>query len=66
MASAETSWACVWLNRVNVPLAKSDNERARGLVDLDHKFVVDPAEMPPAASRYFRQRPFLTPEVCKR
>ena len=43
--------------KVNVPLAKSDNERARGLVDLDRKFVVDPAEMPPAASGYFRRRP---------
>ena len=52
--------------KVNVPLAKSDNERARGLVDLDRKFVVDPAEMPPAASGYFRRRPFLTSEVCRK
>jgi 5S rRNA maturation endonuclease (ribonuclease M5) len=52
--------------RVNVPLVRSDNERARGLVDLDAKFVVDPAQMPPAASKYFRQRPFLTPEVCRK
>jgi hypothetical protein len=52
--------------KVNVPLAKSDNERARGLVTLDAKFVVDPAEMPPAASKYFRQRPFLTSEVCRK
>jgi 5S rRNA maturation endonuclease (ribonuclease M5) len=52
--------------KVNVPLAKSDNERARGLVDLDTKFVVDPAQMPPAASKYFRQRPFLTSEVCRK
>jgi 5S rRNA maturation endonuclease (ribonuclease M5) len=49
----------------NVPLAESDNERARGLVNLDAKFVTDPALMPPAAASYFRRRPFLTPEVCK-
>jgi 5S rRNA maturation endonuclease (ribonuclease M5) len=49
----------------NVPLAESDNERARGLVNLDSKFIIDPAEMPPAAASYFRRRPFLTPEVCK-
>ncbi len=52
--------------KINIPLAKSDNERARGLVELDRKFVVDPAEMPPAASAYFRRRPFLTPEVCQK
>ena len=49
----------------NVPLAESDNERARGLVNLDAKFITDPAPMPPAAASYFRRRPFLTPEVCK-
>ncbi len=48
-----------------MPLAASDNERARGLVDLDAKFVTDPASMPPAAASYFRRRPFLSPEVCK-
>jgi len=52
--------------KVNVPLAHSDNERARALVNLDEKFVLDPANMPPAASAYFRRRPFLTPEVCKK
>ena len=50
---------------VNLPLAQSENERARGLVDLDRKFVLDPANMPPAASAYFRRRPFLSPEVCQ-
>jgi hypothetical protein len=49
----------------NVPLAASDNERARGLVRLDAKFITDPAAMPPAAASYFRRRPFLTSEVCK-
>jgi hypothetical protein len=49
---------------VNVPLCESPNERARGLVDLDRKFVTDVASMPPRASAYFRRRPFLSPEVC--
>ena len=31
--------------RVNVPLKDSDNERARGLVTLDRKFVTDVAAM---------------------
>jgi hypothetical protein len=49
----------------NAPLAESDNERARGLVNLDAKFITDPAQMPPAAASYFRRRPFLSSEVCK-
>lgn len=52
--------------KVNVPLVRSENERARALVNLDEKFVVDPAEMPPAASAYFRRRPYLTPEHCRK
>ncbi len=50
---------------INLPLKESDNERARGLVNLDAKFLVDVSMMPPKASAYFRRRPFLTPEVCK-
>ena len=50
---------------VNLPLAASPNERARALVELDRQFVTDPAQMPPAAAKYFRARPFLTPEVCR-
>jgi hypothetical protein len=53
-------------SRTNVPLAQSDNERARGLVNLDEKFIVDVANMNPKAASYFRKRPFLTPEVCKK
>jgi hypothetical protein len=49
----------------NVPLAESDNERARGLVTLDAKFLTDPAAMPPSAASYFRRRPFLSSEVMK-
>ena len=50
----------------NLPLAQSDNERARGLVQLDAKFVTDPAAMPPAAARYVRTRPFLSFEACRK
>jgi 5S rRNA maturation endonuclease (ribonuclease M5) len=50
----------------NVPLAGSDNERARGLVQLDAKFITDPAAMPPAAASYFRRRPFLLSEECQK
>jgi hypothetical protein len=52
--------------RGNVPLATSGNERARALVKLDEKFVVDPAAMSPKAASYFRHRPFLIPEVCRK
>ena len=54
------------VRRGNVPLAASSNERARGLVNLDEKFVVDPAAMSPKAASSFRHRPFLTPEACRR
>lgn len=50
----------------NVPLVMSSNERARGLVHLDAKFITDPALMPPAAAGYFRRRLFLLSEVCQR
>ncbi|MBI3468312.1 MAG: hypothetical protein HY000_35360, partial [Planctomycetes bacterium] len=52
--------------KVNVPLTQSDNERARQLVNLDQKCVLDIATLSPKASAYFRRRPFLTPEVCKK
>jgi hypothetical protein len=35
-------------------------------VNLDQKLLVDPAAMTPKAASYFRRRPYLTPEVCKR
>ena len=50
----------------NVPLARSENERARTLTELDRKFVVGVAAMPPKASAYLRRRPFLTPDVCRK
>jgi hypothetical protein len=51
---------------VNLPLAGSENERARELVNLHEQFITDVADMPPEASAYFRRRPFLTPEVCQK
>ena len=50
---------------INVPLKEASNERARALVHLDEKFVLDVARMPPKAASFFRTRPHLTPEVCK-
>jgi hypothetical protein len=50
----------------NHPLANSDNERARELVTLDEQFITAVSAMPPEASSYFRRRPFLTSEVCRR
>lgn len=54
------------LPKLNVPLKDSENERARGLVNLDGKFIVEVPTMSPRASGYFRKRPYLTPEICKR
>jgi 5S rRNA maturation endonuclease (ribonuclease M5) len=51
--------------KVNVPLKDSPIERARTLTDLERKFVLDIAAMPPKASGYLRRRPFLSPEVCR-
>ncbi len=52
--------------RRNVPLAESDNERARELVDIDTKFRVDPAEMNPEAASYVRRHPCLSPESMEK
>ncbi len=50
--------------KVNLPLVDSPNERARSVVNLHEKLVVDSLAMSPAAASYFRRRPYLTPEVC--
>lgn len=50
----------------NVPLKDAENERARRLVNLHESGIVDPGEMSPAAGRYFRSRPYLTPEMCEK
>lgn len=49
----------------NLPLKDSPNERARTLTELDSKFVVDPKDMPPMVSAYYRRRPFLSLEVSR-
>jgi len=52
---------------VNVPLAESPNERARALANLDEQFVVDVgSDMNKHAAAYFRQRPYLTPDLCRK
>lgn len=52
--------------KVNLPLARSPIERARSLVMLDEKLITDPGQMSPDAAGYFRRRPFLSSEVCKK
>ena len=52
--------------KTNPPLAQSDNERARTLVNLDEKFLVEPDEtMNKFAAAYLRRRSYLTPGVCR-
>jgi 5S rRNA maturation endonuclease (ribonuclease M5) len=48
----------------NTPLSASDNENARKLVTLDEHFVLDPSEMTPQASKYFRSREWMTADLC--
>lgn len=52
--------------KLNVPLAQSPNERARTLTELDRRFTLELAEMPPRASAYFRRRSFLSSEACRK
>ena len=52
--------------QANILLKDSDNERARELIELHRQGTLDLGAMPPAAARYFRQRPFLTAEVCEK
>ncbi|MBI1346288.1 toprim domain-containing protein [bacterium] len=44
----------------NVPLADSDNPKARDLIHLHERLIVDVAQMPPAAASYVRRHPCLT------
>lgn len=50
----------------NVPLKDSENDRARELVNLDDDLLVNPLDMSATAAGYFRERPWLTPDVCKK
>jgi len=47
-------------------LKESENERARELVSLEAKFIVDVAQMNPTASAYVRRRPFMTPDMMRK
>ena len=47
----------------NLPLALSENEKARELVSLDDKFLRDVGAMPPAAASYVRRHACLSPEM---
>lgn len=50
----------------NRPLRLHDNEGVRSLSTLHEDLIADVATMPPAAAAYFRQRPWLTPELCRK
>ena len=50
----------------NVPLIDAENDAVRELANIDAKFVVDIAEMNPAASSYIRRHPCLTPESMRK
>jgi hypothetical protein len=52
--------------RPNVPLAQSDNENARNLVDLNRELSIDLTALSPPASAYARRRPFLLSEAIAR
>lgn len=46
----------------NIPLAESDNPKARDLVHLGERLITDVAAMPPPAAAYVRRHPCLTSE----
>ncbi|MCA9076552.1 MAG: toprim domain-containing protein [Planctomycetaceae bacterium] len=48
----------------NIALRMQD--KTKGLVNLWEECVVDVADMSPPAAAYFRERPWLTPEVCRK
>ncbi|MEM9942076.1 MAG: DNA primase [Planctomycetota bacterium] len=50
----------------NVPLRVHEKEAARKIEDLYKDLVTDLSVMPPNTASYFRQRPWLTPEVCEK
>jgi hypothetical protein len=51
----------------NLPLADSDNPKARDLVQLHERLIVDVAEMPPPAASYVRRHCCLTsPESLRK
>lgn len=50
----------------NVPLAESLEEKVRELHNIDEKFLVDVADMNPAAAAYVRRHPALSPESMRK
>jgi len=50
----------------NTPLADSGNPKARDLVNLHERLIVDVAQMPPAAGAYVRRHPCLSPELMRK
>jgi 5S rRNA maturation endonuclease (ribonuclease M5) len=51
---------------INMPLKDSENIRARELVNLDDRFIIDVEEMSPLAASYVRKRPYMTPEMMEK
>lgn len=49
----------------NIPLAKSESEKARELVGMEDLFVTSPEHMSPECSAYWRRRPYLTDAICE-
>lgn len=50
----------------NTPLEESENENIRVLVGMEEKLTTDAETMNPVASRWWRMRPYLAPDVCER
>jgi 5S rRNA maturation endonuclease (ribonuclease M5) len=50
----------------NQPLRRHESEAVRSLATLHEELTVDVERMAPAPAAYFRQRPWLTPEVCRK
>lgn len=50
----------------NLPLADSGNAKARELATIDEKFIVDVAQMSPAAASYVRRHACLTAESMRK
>ena len=51
---------------INVPLREHPKEAARALENLYEELIVDVEKMSPAAAKYVRQRPWMTPDLMKK
>lgn len=61
-AAAPSPSIAATLPTKNIPLAESDNPKARELVNLHERLIVDVARMPPPAAAYVRRHPCLSSE----